>query len=285
MKNKFLCLALALSGSWLGCSTNRTRVLDYSAGNSISADDGVLKGLGNGYAIQVAANSWPALVLKAKPAFAWNGRDLLWIRQGPRGEPAFMLDEAYIYQPTNQSRQWILVNKEERAGENFADWSEYGWWQFGNQYLRAVILLQAQKPEPHDGDVSGDYAVVKSVNRQHGVVYEIGWQSETSSGVAHPEFGRRIYLFKDPGNRWHFVGEGPEECKERGLECIVASRVEWNDAYTNEFPFQIKFHQVAWDWTNVHEDDYADHPPDRVTTNNYVLAGQFPAQIHEENLP
>ena len=38
-----------------------------------------LEKIPDGLGIRVAAETWPALVEKVKPAFAWNGCDLMWI--------------------------------------------------------------------------------------------------------------------------------------------------------------------------------------------------------------
>jgi len=122
-----------------------------------------------------------------------------------------------------------------------------------------------------------NYAVVKAANQRYGVVYEIGWQDEMSDGNAHPEESRRIYVFKDNANHWHFLGEGPEEGAERGGWDIVKSQVVWDDSKTNELPLQIKFHRESTVYATGYEDD-TNRPADVVTTNDYVLAGKFPAR-------
>jgi len=250
--------------------------LEHFAGTSSAANDAVLTNLGKGFSVQTKANSWRALVQKVNPTFAWNGRDLLWIQNNSGGELQFVLDEAYIYQPTNQSCYWVLIK--ERSEKNSRSLrSEDGWRQFGAQYLRAAFPLQPSKPAPNDWDVSGNYAVVKSANRQHGAVYELGWQSEMLDGVLHPVYGRRIYLFRDLGNHWHFVGEGPEERAEHGGGSTVDATIEWSDSKSNAFPFQIKFHQVTWASSGSFSADDADPPSDDVKTNDYIMAGKFPA--------
>ena len=154
MKPKLiLCLALVLSGGLFGCSTNppvvETKVFDYSNGDS-PATGVVITGLGKTYTISESADSWPALIKKTKPTFAWNGCDMMWIENDTNGQPQFVLDEAYIYQPTNQPRQWILA-KDERTKENYEVWQHEDWWrQFGNCNLRVVVNLQDSKPESND---------------------------------------------------------------------------------------------------------------------------------------
>jgi hypothetical protein len=119
--------------------------------------------------------------------------------------------------------------------------------------------------------------VVKAANQRYGVVYEIGWQNERSIGNAHSEYSRRIYLFKDNTNHWHFLGEGPGEGAEKGSEDIVEAQVVWDNSKTNELPLQIKFHEEY----TMFSDDNANRPTDEVTTNNFVLAGSFPARLQE----
>jgi hypothetical protein len=216
MKPKLiLCLALVLSGGLFGCSTNppvaETKIFDYSSGDSPVTDGLVLTGLGKSFSVRASADSWLSFVQNLKPTFAWNGCDMMWIKNNTNGQPQFILDEAYIYQPTNQLRQWILV-KDERTEKKYNGWQNEDWWrQFGNYNLYAVANLQDSKSLPNDGDYYGNYAVVKAANRHYGVVYEIGWQDEMSGGNAHPEYSRRIYVFKDNLNHWHFLGEGPAE--------------------------------------------------------------------------
>jgi len=279
-----LCLALVLSGGLFGCSTNppavETKVIDYSSGSSALADGGVVQGLGKSFSIRASADSWLALIQNVKPTFAWNGSDMMWIESGKHGEPQFILDEAYIYQPTNQPRQWILV-KDERIKTNYEVWQHEEWWrQFSMCNLRAIVSLQDSKPLLDDSGRYGSYALVKAANRHYGVVYEIGWQNQSSTGNAHPENNRHIYIFKDNANRWHFLGEGPGEGAERGAEEVVESQVVWDESKTNEFPLQIKFHCEYTEYATGYDDD-TNRPPDVVATNNFVLAGKFPASLQE----
>ena len=285
MKPKLiLCLALVLSGGLVGCSTNppvaETKVFDYSIGESPVTDGLVLTGLGKSFSIYAAADSWPALVQKVKPTFAWNGCDMMSIETDKRGQPQFILDEAYIYQPTNQPRQCILV-KDERTKENYEVWQHEDWWrQFSMCNVHAVVSLPDSKPVSNDWGYYGNYAVVIAANQRYGIVYEIGWQEEMSTGNAHPEYGRRIYVFKDNTNRWHFLGEGPGEGAERGGWDIVKSQVVWDDSKTNELPLQIKLRRESTDYATGYDDD-TNRPPDVLTTNNFVLAGKFPASLQE----
>lgn len=147
--------------------------------------------------------------------------------------------------------------------------------------MRAVANLQDSKPLPSDGGYYGSYAVVKSANPRYGDVYEIGWQGEMSVGIAHPTYSRRIYLFKDKAGRWHFLGEGPEEGAEHGGWDIVEARVIWGDSKTNELPLQIKFRRETDTLPAGYAADDANRPPDEVVTNNFVLAGKFPARLQK----
>ena len=207
----------------------------------------------------------------------------MWIERDQQGQPRFILNEACIYRPTNQPRQWVLV-KDERTDKNrpaglTADW--WQWWQFGNRNLHAVAGLQDSKPLPHDSGYYGSYAVVKSANQRYGIVYEIGWQREMSVGNAHPEYSRRIYLFKDKASRWHFLGEGPAEGAEHGGWDIVESQVIWDDSKTNELPLQIKFHRETTRSPVDYVADDTNRPLDEVSKYDFVLAGKFPAHLQK----
>jgi hypothetical protein len=159
MKPKLiLCLIVVVIGSLFGCSTTppvtETKVFDYSNGDSPVTDGLVLTGLGKSFSILAAADSWPALVQKIKPTFAWNGCDMMWIGSNKHGKLQFVLDEAYVYQPTNQSRQWILV-KDERTQENYESRQNEDWWRqfsilISIRNLRAIAGLQDSKPLPND---------------------------------------------------------------------------------------------------------------------------------------
>jgi len=99
MKAKLiLSLALALGVILSGCSSTspqtQAKVFDKAGAGSSFMDDAVLMGLGNGFSIRLAANSRPALIQKAEPALAWNGRDMLWIERDTHGQPQFVLDKA-----------------------------------------------------------------------------------------------------------------------------------------------------------------------------------------------
>jgi hypothetical protein len=300
--NFFRVIALVLSGGLLGCQSTATRsqlagereqfasiyqdekqptaepvtFLSYSNGDSPVTDGDVVTDLGGGTFIHAAADSWPALVAKVKPMFAWNGCDLLWIEPDTNGQPQFVLDEAYLYQPTNQPRQWVLLRSitpkmgppEVRPEAPRFFYSRYN--------LFTVATLQKTVPHSDHGD---NYAVAISTNRRQGVIYEIGWQREMSIGTAHPEYGRRIYLWKDRAAHWHFVGEGPEEGWARGGGQTVTSRVVWQDSKTNASPFQIRFHcEETTLPDNVSADDSNPSDPPYVTIcTDYVLEGQLPA--------
>jgi hypothetical protein len=278
-----LCLALVLgSGSraFSGSASpaTSTEIINYSTGDSPLSDGVVITGLGKAFSTRVSADSWPALVQKLKPTFAWNGCDMMWIERDISAQPKFILDEAYIYQPTNQSRRWILV-KDDRTESWSALWSREDWWrQFGNYNLRADIPLQKTIPDAADNGDRGNYAVIKSANERLGTVYEIGWQREISPGNGLADYGRRIYVWEDRSNHWHFLGEGPEEGSAKGGYNTVELQVLWNATSTNKPPLQIRFHceDVTTPY-NVDADD-TNPPPDVTIYSDCMLAGRFPAK-------
>lgn len=95
-----LILALVLGGGLVSCSTmparTDTKVFDCSNSRLSVVENNVVTGLGSGFSIRAAADSWPALIEKTKPAFAWNGCDMMWIEAGTNDRPQFVLDEACI---------------------------------------------------------------------------------------------------------------------------------------------------------------------------------------------
>jgi hypothetical protein len=287
-------LGLVLVGLMTGCAAQQrsatTKVFDYSSNGDAPVSEGaVLTGLGNSFSLRAAADSWPALVKKVKPTFAWNGCDMMWIKQDERGQPQFVMDEAYIYQPTNQPRQWVLVGEERPQETHVASFDEEQLerqWrlQFSGYNLHAIAKLYASIPmsDIEDGIIRG-FAVVKSTHAQLGTVYEIGWQRVISSGSGHREYNRRLYVLKDAANQWHFLGEGPEVgggkggcCESDSADC--ESRVIWKRWKTNELPLKINFiirdEDDKWNWNDEHD-------PGRslVTYSEAVLEGRFPAQL------
>ena len=86
-----------------------------------SSTEAPIECLGAGLEIGAAADSWPALVEKTKPTFAWNGCDLMWIETGEGGCPYFIMDEAYTYQPTNRQAQKVLLIEDPNLRESYSD--------------------------------------------------------------------------------------------------------------------------------------------------------------------
>jgi hypothetical protein len=287
MKPKIpLSLALVWNGLLAGCSSTTpiagTKVFDDATAGSSISDYPALTGLGSCYSIRMTADSWPALLQKAQPAFAWNGRDMMWIESDTNGQPQFVLDEAYIYLPTNQPPQWILV-KEERASADPEVWRKEDWWrQFSMQNLRAIAKLQGSDPVPA-GDFGsyGNYAVVRGSNPRFGVVYEIGWDDEPSTGSSHPQGGRRIYVFKDNANQWHFLGEGPGEGASRDGVWSMQRHVIWKEAKGPNLPLEIQFvtHTSEGSYPFLAND--SDRCPPLTTCDDFILSSRFPSRLRQ----
>jgi hypothetical protein len=277
-------IALVWSGILFSCSTSpptaATKAFDYTNADGPFINSHVLTGLGSAFSIRAAANTWPALVQKVKPAFAWNGRDMMWIERDTNGSPRFVLDEAYVYQPTNQPRRWILV-KDERRTADFNVWSKEDWWrQFSSFNLPALAELHDSTPRPNDGGGYGNYAVVKSKHPHFGEVYEIGWEREMSVGTAHPTYNRRLYVYRDSLKQWHFLGEGPEDGAERGGDTTTRTQVHWKEVKPPELPLDIQFTTVDTVCDPPDEED--DHQATRLTTcREFTLAPPFPSAFRE----
>jgi hypothetical protein len=277
MKLKFpLYLVLAgicsLPGFLESTQANATEILEYSNGDLLHTEEAVITDLGGRTDIYASADSWRALVAKVKPAFAWNDRDMMWIETNEHGQPKFVLDEAYLYQPTNQTRQWVLLRSRRDKTSLNPPPVEPRFFDAGRNRF-SVATLHDQAPHSDGGET---YAVALSSNKNAGMVYEIGWQREMGNGSAHPEFGRLIYVLKDPAGQWHFLGEGPEEGGERGGGQMVTSRVTWDTAPTNRLPLKIQF------VSETVENGYQNNDPRTnsfITYEECVLAGAFPAKL------
>lgn len=269
-----VCLVLLSIGVWTGCSTT----------TQTDATPPQITGLGKAFTISLAANSWPRLVKKAKPTFSWNGQDLLWIQTNSLGEPRFVLNEAYTYQPTNEPLKWVLL-KPIQVGGNIDDPDcETPRFFYSGQNLRTVLTVQDQAPPFHNDGTRDSYAIRLDTAKGFGTVYEIGWQRELSRGNAHPDYGRRIYVLRDATNEWHFLGEGPEEGAERGYQTNLKSRVIWESSSSNSLPLQIRFHEEDTNYPGTSADD-TKAPPPRVTHHEYVLSGKFPASLQPAPAP
>jgi hypothetical protein len=275
-----LCLVLVLSGGLCGCSTTPpaagTKVFDYSTDCSPASEGLVLKGLGKRLSIRVEADSWPALIEKVKPTFAWNGCDMMWIEKDKLDRPQFVLDEAYMYQPTNQPRCWVLLDQHD------APYDEWYGGVMGNN-LRGVATLHKTVPiADNDAGEIGEYAVVKSTHPRFGTVYEIGWPKLMANGSGLCEECRLLYVLKDRANQWRFLGEGIGNCSGKsgitGIRTSVESRVIWTRSRTQELPLQIQF------LCQTYESEASDDPdfiprPDWVTYHESVLTGPIPAHF------
>ena len=266
-----LCFALLSVGVWTGCSTPTKTARTQPAPPQITS-------LGKAFTISLAADSWPRLVKKAKPTFSWNGQDLLWIQTDAQGRPRFILDEAYTYQPANGPLKWVLLNAIQVGGNVDDPDRETPRFFYSGLNLHAVAEIHQQAPPANDSGYRGTYAVALDTARQFGTVYEIGWQREMSTGTAHPDYGRRIYVLRDSTNNWHFLGEGPEEGAEHGGSTTLKSRVIWENSGSNSLPLQIRFHEENTNFPNTSADEI-NPPPPGVTHREYVLAGPFPAAL------
>jgi hypothetical protein len=275
-----LSLGLVFSGIVFGCSTKPpavgTQILDY---RTADADDViVLKGLGQRLSVREEADSLDALIARVKPAFVWNGRDMLWVATDTNCRPQFVLDEAYVYQPTNEPRRWVLLEEHDAPYD-----SCYG--EVMGHNLRGVATLHEAVPVANnDAGVIGEYAVVKSVDPRFGTVYEIGWQKLMANGTCLCEENRRLYVLEDRAKRWHFLGEGVGQGNDKGPGSAgfteVESRVVWTESNAPDLPVQIRIIVKETEMELEGEGAGNSNPrPDQTTYEEYILAGHFPATV------
>ena len=177
--------AVVLSGYARGPTTPKANLPAPSAADLSAPRMLRLEQLGYGFSIRAAANSWPDLVQKLKPAFVWNGRDMIWIETSRDGRPRFVLDEAWFYKPPDQPGQWVLVSDGVTAEDYVEHGPEEGWWGQYRYPSKVVPLLDAI---PSTGHIE-NYAVIKDRRRGAGAVYEIGWAGEEGRGRTIPNPG------------------------------------------------------------------------------------------------
>jgi hypothetical protein len=277
-----LCLAVGLSGFLAGCSSAtpipRKTVVYPSIQNQPADEVVVLKELGQRLSVRVEADSWPALLEKVKPAFAWGGRDMMWIEQGANGQPRFILDEAYIYHPTNQPLRWVLLDTHDAPFDAL-----YG--EVTGNNLHGVADMQKTVPvAKNDADEIGEYAIVKSAHPRFGKVYEIGWQKLMANGTCLCEDNRRLYVLQDRTGQWYFIGEGVGEGHGKsgghtGEFNSAESRVVWMGSKNQDLPVEIQIIQKTT-WMEWAGDGDAFVPrPDWTTYDEFVLAGAPPAVL------
>jgi hypothetical protein len=273
----FLLGTILWGQAW--ASADGPEIFGYSNGDPVSGRDIVTK-LDRYHSIRRTADSWPALVAKSNPTFAWNEGDAMWIENAPDGNPVFTLDEAYRFQAAHQPVQWIFVKAVKPAADapddlaaKFETRS-----QFENYIRSAVIAPSSDRPSPNDGGDYGNYAVIIARNPSVGVVYEIGWQEEMGDGTGHPIYARRIYLLKDVSARWRFLGEGPEEGSCKGSWSRSQVQVTWESPSSSQYlPLQIRF------VSEITDGPYrpSEYRPDGefISYEENVLAGDFPAKL------
>ena len=69
---------------------------------------------------------------------------MMWIESDTNGQPQFVLDEAHVYRPTNQTPRWVLLKSEKGKSPNdhrVAD-SQSPLWLESRLYFPAVAKLQ-----------------------------------------------------------------------------------------------------------------------------------------------
>ena len=195
----------------------------------------VLAGLGERLAIAAEAPTLAGLQQQLKPNFAWDKCCMMWVRENPAGKPEFTMDRAYVYQPKGEDPKWVVLEARDAPfDEMYAQVMGYN--------LKAVAPVLETKPTGDNG--SGDYAIVLSHRAGLGTVYEIGWQDLLANGTSLAETERRLYVLKDSGGKYRFIGEGPGEGHgKNGYLTMFAirqeARVTW--AKDSQAPCRIDF--------------------------------------------
>jgi hypothetical protein len=181
----------------LSCAIARAVEIELPADSNQTPDTPIVE-LPKGTRVRESASSWDALLQKATPTFAWNHRDLMWIRYNAKGELEFQLDQATRIEPKGKAATVALVDI--RSTDAWLEWPQ--------EFVAATARLRRARPE-YDGG-SDTYAILISRNRDGSELYDVAWQSLTM-GTGLYRTLRHIFVLHDFDGRWRFVGESPGE--------------------------------------------------------------------------
>jgi hypothetical protein len=163
--------------------------------------------------IRLSAATWTDLVARAAPTFAWNQSDLMWIRYDDRHQLQFELDHAVVVKPKNSNAQAALLDVTNCLPGNYIQ-----------EFSRDTAHIVKERP-PGDGG-PGTHAIMISRRSDGTELYDVVWQSATMGAGLWWSL-RHIYILRDAGGQWRFVGEGPSECNGRGFCSDLQFDVQW----------------------------------------------------------
>jgi hypothetical protein len=143
---------------------------------------------------ELLATEKPDLVIRP-PGYV-DGHDLLWLQRGPKGEPAFRLERAFLWKPRAGTTCWVMFSP-----------PKSNWWEIDLDVELIDTHITATKQKPRaDGPIN--YAVPLAIDRLAGTIYEIGWTSCAGRGSGMCTGQRNLYLWQHADGSWQYVGEG-----------------------------------------------------------------------------
>jgi hypothetical protein len=237
MKYRWLCLCLLTA---LGCGRTRPpatlAAFSRTGGRRPERISGPLLG---GTTIRCEADSFEALVAKAKPTCTWNGQDMLWVKRDEKGRPSFTLDRAYLCRTKAGLEKWVLVT----LGRGRALFG-----QFGGGYTHGTFSLSQAIPMHDTG--SGNYAVVESQGPGGHMLYRLGWQALPTGGSGHHQNNRTIFLLKGPQGSWRIVGEGRIEGSwKSGYPVSCGTGAKYRVNWTPQGSSPLRIDLTVWNRT------------------------------------
>jgi hypothetical protein len=146
--------------------------------------------------------TWEGLVAQAKPDLVLrpagyeDGRDMMWVEKGGKGELVLRLDRAFVWKPANAPAQWLLLMQ---------PMGDYRAIDLAVELINTPITVTAKRPQD---DHFPNYAVPLATDRAAGTVYEIGWTAWDDRGSGHYTDQRILYVWQHGDGRWQFIGEG-----------------------------------------------------------------------------
>jgi len=221
--------------------------------------------------IRTTADSFAKLVAATKPDFSWGDCYLMWVHDGNTDHPGFELSRAWLLQKPAEKPQCILLETDKDLRLTLYN-------QLGDDarglFIPTTIRLGQPKEDFGDGDLAGNYTRVLASDKDHGTVYEIGWQGEMNGGTGHPILEMMLYVCKDTTGKWHFVGEGPSLLGSRGGNASQTAQIVWNKSSPAGT-------SILFTAENTEYDPFANEPehdplPDRDEYQDAVLDGTSP---------
>jgi hypothetical protein len=133
--------------------------------------------------------------------------------------------------------------------------------------LLGLSIPEGKAMTEGDGVFADDYTK-EIASGKRGTILEIGWAPRGNSGNGHFTYQVRLYMWKDVGGTWRFLGQGPTTSSERaGCNCWqgggIEAKVKWAGKHSRPI--------IEIDKTYSHS-DADDVKPDLVEHEDYLLS-------------